>query len=80
MGGPTPIYTPFGDLAQKNFHRGFHECTDQGSKLIMNDDTSDDVSNYVGVSDDVSDYVGASNDASDDVGDYVGVSNDTNNE
>ncbi len=46
----------------------------------MNDDTNDDVSNYVGVSDDVNDYVGTSNDASNDVGDYVGGSNDTNNE
>jgi hypothetical protein len=30
MGGPTPIYTPFGDLAQGSFHRGFHVCIDQG--------------------------------------------------
>jgi len=29
MGGPTPIYTPFGNLTHKSFHKGFHVCTDQ---------------------------------------------------
>jgi hypothetical protein len=32
-GGPTPIYTPLGDLTQRSFHRNFHVCTDQGCFL-----------------------------------------------
>ncbi len=30
MEGLTPIYTPFGDLVQKSFHRSFHVCINQG--------------------------------------------------
>jgi hypothetical protein len=33
MGGPTPIYNPLGQ-AQRNFYRGFHVCTNQGSLPI----------------------------------------------
>jgi hypothetical protein len=33
MGGPTPIYTPFKDLVQKNFHKSFHVCIDQKNLL-----------------------------------------------
>jgi hypothetical protein len=33
MGGLTPIYTTFGDLVQRSFHRSFHVYTNQGSFL-----------------------------------------------
>jgi len=33
MGGPTPIYTPLGNLAHGSLYGGFHVCIDQGSLL-----------------------------------------------
>jgi len=33
MGGFTLIYSPFGDLVQRNFHKSFHVCIDERSFL-----------------------------------------------